>query len=189
MGIKGYNHPGRKHPVVAVNPDGSVHATFEFIKDAASHFNCDRHSITDSCRRGSVCNGYRWFYEEEFRKLYMNCELERIRWTPDPNRNRWNGRLITGHQAGNGSWNDERRKLYSETMRRTNRKRKEAGDYAASSAKLCKPCFCLDDGREFPSVGHAARFYGIPRNSISGAIHRVGKVRGLRIRLKSQYEN
>lgn len=173
---------------MAVNPDGSVHASFEFIKDAARHFNCDRHSITDSCRRGIVSHGYRWFYEEDFRRLYRNCELDRIRWTPDPNRNRWNGRLITGHQAGSGSWNDERRRQYAETMKRTNSKRMEAGGYAASSAKRRKPCFCLDDGREFPSVGHAARFYGIPSNLVSAAIHRVGKVRGLRIRLKSQYE-
>ena len=32
MGIKGYKHPGRKHAVVAVNPDGSVFEVFEFIR-------------------------------------------------------------------------------------------------------------------------------------------------------------
>lgn len=174
---------------MAVNPDGSVHATFEFIKDAAKLLKCDRHSITNSCRKGTVCHGYRWFYEEDFRNLYMNCELERIRWTPDPNRDRWTGKFLSGHRFGGGTWDEERKKRSSETMRRTNRRRKEAGDYAASSAKCRKPCFCLDDGREFPSVGDAARFYGVPSNAVSGAIHRVGKVKGLRIRLKSQYEN
>ena len=39
MGIKGYNHPGKKKVVVAVNPDGSVERVFDYIKPALkAHF-------------------------------------------------------------------------------------------------------------------------------------------------------
>ena len=42
MEIKGYNHPGKKHSVVAVNPDGSVAGIFDFIQDATKKYGIDR---------------------------------------------------------------------------------------------------------------------------------------------------
>jgi hypothetical protein len=38
-------------------------------------------------------------------------------------------------------------------------------------------------------VKDAAEYYGLKRAAVSGAIHRVGTIHGLKIRLKSQYEN
>ena len=102
MGIKGYNHPGKKRRVVAVNPDGSVAGVFEFIKDAVAKYGMDRHSITKSCRQGRICHGLKWFYEEDFRKIYMNCELEKLRFTLDPNRDPVTYQYIKGHKAGSG---------------------------------------------------------------------------------------
>lgn len=191
MGIKGYKHPGRKHKVVAVNPDGSVAGVFEFIKDAVAKYGMDRHSITDSCRRGNICHGLKWFYEEDFRRIYMNCELDKLRFTLDPNRDPVTYQLKKGHRLGNGSgkWSEETRRKKSEVARRNCRRRVENGSYKECSRKLWKPVVCLDDGMQFPSVGHAAEYYGIPRHQISAAIHRVGKVKGLRIRLMSQLEN
>lgn len=102
MGIKGYKHPGKKKVVVAVNPDGSVERVFDYIKDAAAYYGCDRHSISRICRKGITAHGFKWFYEEDFRRIYMNCELEKLQWTPDPNRDRWTYRFVKGHNAGNG---------------------------------------------------------------------------------------
>lgn len=191
MGIKGYKHPGKKKVVVAVNPDGSVERVFDFIKDAAAYYKCDRHSITDSCRRGTVAHGFKWFYEEDFRRIYMNCEYEKLRWTPDPNRDRWTYHFKKGHKAGNGieKWSEQRLQKARDTMRSNCLRRKERGGYEESRKKLWKPCICLNDGREFPSVRHAADYYGLSPHAVSGAIHRVGKVKGLKIRLKSQYNN
>lgn len=190
MGIKGYNHPGKKKVVVAVNPDGSVERVFDYIKDAAAYYGCCRHSITDSCRRGNVAHGFKWFYEEDFRRIYMNCEFEKLQWTPDPNRDRWTYRFKKGHKFGNGYGNlsEEQKRNRGETVRSAMKRRKEHGGYEELAKKLHKPVVCLNDGKEFPSVKHASEYYGIPPNQISGAIHRVGKVRGLKIRLKSQLE-
>lgn len=190
MGIKGYKHPGRKRKVVAVNPDGSVAEVFEFIKDAVAKYGMDRHSITNSCRRGCICHGWKWYYEEDFRKIYMNCEFEKLKFTLDPNRDPVTYHFRKGHKAGNGllKMSAETRRKKAEVARENCRKRKERGGYEESKKKLWKPVVCLTDGKEFPSIAHAAEHYGIPRHHISGAIHRVGTTRGLRIRLKSQLE-
>ena len=191
MGIKGYKHPGKKKVVVAVNPDGSVERVFEYIKDAAAYYKCDRHSITDSCRRGTVAHGFKWFYEEDFRRIYMNCEYEKLRWTPDPNRDRYTYQFLKGHKAGNGfhKRSEEKKQEARTDLQERNRKRWERGGYVEPSKRNCKPVICLTDGKEFPSVTEAARYYGFTQAALSGAIHRVGTIRGLKIRLKSQYEN
>ena len=49
-GIKGYNHSGKKKVVVAVNPDGSVERVFDYVKDAAAYYGCDRHSSSRRCK-------------------------------------------------------------------------------------------------------------------------------------------
>lgn len=191
MGKKGYKHPGKKRMVVAVNPDGSVAEVFEYIKDAVAKYGMDRHSITNSCKRGSICHGWKWFYEEDFRRIYMNCEYEKLRFTLDPNRDPVTYHYIKGHKAGSGytRLTEEQKQKKIDHTRAAMKRRKENGGYEESKKKLWKPVVCLNDGKEFPSITHAAEYYGIPRHQISGAIHRIGKTRGLKIRLKSQLEN
>ena len=190
MGIKGYKHPGKKRKVVAVNPDGTVAEVFEYIKDAVAKYGMDRHSITNSCRRGCICHGWKWFYAEDFSRIYMNCEYEKLRFTLDPNRDPVTYHFRKGHKLGNGFKKrsaDTSAKM-KEVARRNCIRRIESGGYTESVKKLWKAVVCLNDGREFPSIKHASEYYGIPRHHISGAIHRVGSTRGLRIRLKSQLE-
>lgn len=190
MGIKGYKHPGKKKVVVAVNPDGSMERVFDYIKDAAAYYGCDRHSISRSCLRGTVAHGFKWFYEEDFRRIYMNCEFEKLKWTPDPDRDRWKYHLKKGHKAGNGfeKRSEENKHKAREGQRERNRKRHERGGYEETSRRNCKPVICLTDGKEFPSVKQAAEHYGLTQAAVSGAIHRVGSIRGLKLRLKSQYD-
>lgn len=190
MGQKGYNHPGKKRKVVAVNPDGSVAEVFEYIKDAVAKYGMDRHSITNSCKRGTICHGWKWFYEEDFREIYMNCELEKLKFTRDPNRDPITNHFVKGHKAGSGfqKLTEEQKKRKVEGVRAAMKRRKESGGYDESSKKSWKPVVCLTDGKEFPSIKHASEYYGIPTHYISAAIHRVGTVRGLKIRLKSQLE-
>lgn len=102
MSEKGNKYPGKKRPVVAVNPDGSVAGYFECIKDAVDKYGMDRHSITDSCRRGTICRGLRWWYEEEFREIYLRGETDKLKYTLDPNRDRLTYHFKKGHKAGNG---------------------------------------------------------------------------------------
>lgn len=102
MGIKGYKHPGRKHPVVAVNPDGTVAGCFDFIKDAVALYGMDRHSITDSCRKGTICRGLRWYYEEDFKKIFMEQRLDELKFELDPNRDPLTYHFRKGHKCGNG---------------------------------------------------------------------------------------
>lgn len=190
MGIKGYKHPGKKRKVVAVNPDGTVAEVFEYIKDAVAKYGMDRHSITNSCRRGCICHGWKWFYEEDFSRIYMNCEYEKLRFTLDPNRDPVTYHFRKGHKAGSGyaRLTEEQKQKKAAATRAAMKRRKESGGYLESAKKIWKPVICLNDGREFPSIKHASEYYGIPRNEISAAIHRVGAARGLRIRLKSQLE-
>lgn len=189
MGIKGYKHPGKKRMVVAVNPDGSVAEVFEYIKDAVAKYGMDRHSITNSCKRGTICHGWKWFYEEDFRRIYMACEYEKLRFTLDPNRDPVTYHFRKGHKLNaHARRSPETKKRCAEISRRNCLRRKETGGYDESKKKMWKPVICVDDGLEFPSIGHAAEHYGIPRHYISGAVHRVGKTGGKKFRLKSQWE-
>lgn len=173
-----------------MNPDGTVAEVFEYIKDAVAKYGMDRHSITNSCRRGCICHGWKWFYAEDFSRIYMNCEYEKLRFTLDPNRDPVTYHFRKGHKLGNGfkKRSAATSAKMKEVARRNCIRRRESGGYAESSKKLWKAVVCLNDGREFPSIKHASEYYGIPRHHISGAIHRVGTTRGLRIRLKSQLE-
>lgn len=191
MGIKGYKHPGRKRVVVAVNPDGSVAEVFDYIKDAVAKYGMDRHSITKSCKHGSICHGWKWFYEEDFRRIYVNCEYEKLQFTLDPNRDPVTYRFVKGHKAGSGYTKlteEQKRKKIGRTKEAMKR-RKENGGYEESARKMWKPVVCLNDGLEFPSIKHASGHYGIPIAQISSAIHRVGSCKGLKFRLKSMLEN
>ena len=190
MGIRGYKHPGHKHTVVAVNPDGSVFEVFEFIRDAVAKYGMARKSITNSCKRGALCHGKRWFYEEDFRRIYMNCEIEKLKFELDPNRDPVTKYFVKGHKLGNGhdKLTEEQKQRKISRVREACARRASNGEYKESNKKCRKPVVCLNDGKEFPSVSRASEYYGIPRTQVSEAIHRVGTVRGLKIRLKSQLE-
>ena len=188
MGKKGYKHPGKKRRVVSVNPDGSVNEVFEYIKDAVAKYGMDRHSITKSCKHGNVCHGWKWFYEEDFRKIYESCQIEKLQFTLDPNRDPVTYHLKKGHKAGSGYsklTEDQKRKRLG-AVREAMKRRKENGGYEDSAKKIMKAVVCLTDGREFPSVKAASEFYGIRPNLISSCVHRVGSTHGLKFRLKSQ---
>ena len=72
---------GINHPVVAVNPDGTVAGYFESIKEAAEKSGRERHSITNSCQRKSICKGFRWYYEKDFRKIYEGQRLDELKFS------------------------------------------------------------------------------------------------------------
>lgn len=190
MGIKGYKHPGKKRAVVAVNPDGSVAGYFEYIKDAVAKYGMNRHSVTNSCRRGTICRGLKWFYEEDFRRIYESGEFEKLKYTLDPNRDRMTYHFKKGHKANLGIyWTDERRRKRAEDIKVVIKRRIENGAYKEAAKKLHKEVINIDDGTVFPSVKAAAEYYGIPRNTISMCMHNFGKVRGMRLRLKSLWDS
>lgn len=196
MGIKGYNHPGRKHPVVAVNPDGTVAGCFDFIKDAVALYGMDRHSITDSCRKGKICRGLRWYYEEDFRRIYMEQRMDELKFTLDPNRDPITYRFRKGHTFGNG-WDKrseekkaEHRKWTSERSIRLNKTEgsnwgKQRGEFACRH----KEVVCLETGEVFYSIADCARRLGLSSQAVFSAIKRLGKSGGYSFRYYSHHNN
>lgn len=171
MGIKGYKHPGRKRSVVAVNPDGSIAGYFEFIKDAVDKYGMDRHSITDSCKRGTICRGLRWWYEEEFREIYLRGEFEKLRYTLDPNRDRLTYHFKKGHKAGNG-WDrcsEEKKAKRREIARERAFQMIREGHKNFGKPKMDKPVRCITTGKEYDSLKACSADTGIPSNQIGRA--------------------
>lgn len=176
--------------VVSVNPDGTVDAVYNSAAEAAKDLNFDKSTINRYCRTGKIGMGKKWFYEEDFRKAYMNCEFEKLRFTLpddyDPKRRYFH----KGHQHGNG-W-ERKSEAHKEWMRRTGRELvrqiNKRGLNVKSAHKQRKPVVCITDGREFPSIHHAAEYYGLSDSHVRSAIHRVGSTRKLKFRLKSQLE-
>lgn len=171
MGIKGYKHPGRKRSVVAVNPDGSIAGYFEFIKDAVEKYGMDRHSITDSCKRGTICRGLRWWYEEEFREIYLRGEFEKLKYTLDPNRDRLTYHFKKGHKAGNG-WDrcsEEKKAKRREIARERAFQMIREGHKNFGKPKMEKPVRCITTGKEYDSLKACSADTGIPSNQIGRA--------------------
>lgn len=116
MGIK---KVGSNRPVVAVNPNGTVAGFFGSIKLAASISKVDRNSITDSCLRGAICRGLRFYYEKDFRKIYEEQRLDDLKFTRNPNIDINTGRFVKGNKASKGfnNWSKERQKKTKEIIK------------------------------------------------------------------------
>ena len=171
MSEKGNKHPGKKRPVVAVNPDGSVAGYFECIKDAVEKYGMDRHSITDSCRRGTICRGLRWWYEEEFREIYLRGETDKLKYTLDPNRDRLTYHFKKGHKAGNG-WDkcsEAKKKRRREIARERAFQMIREGHKNFGKPKMEKPVRCITTGKEYDSLKACSADTGIPSNQIGRA--------------------
>lgn len=169
----------KKHSIVAVNPDGSVAGFFEYIKDAVDRYGMDRHSITDSCKRGTICRGLKWFYEEDYRQIYMKCEFEKLRYKLDPNRDRKTYHFKKGHKFV-GKLSEKGLQKKRERMINVAAMRKQRGDYELMSEKRKKPLRCVNDGMCFDSRKEASQYYNIPQHQICAAITRNGIVHGLK---------
>ena len=180
MGKKGYKHPGHKHPVVAVKPDGSMGGYFEFIRDACLIYGMDWHSITDSCKRGTICFGFRWMYEEEYRKYWLQGRTHELAYKLDPNRDRRTYHWKKGHHCGSNVWSKETKEKVYKRIAEVSRQR--AADPDSNWGKgwdNLKPVRCVNTGREYKSIKEAAADVGLRPSHISGAISRGGKVHGL----------
>lgn len=183
MGIKGYKHPGKKHAVVAVNPDGTVAGFFEYIKDAVEKYGMDRHSITDSCKRGTICRGLRWWYEEDFRDIYMSQDLDKLKYTLDPNRDRLTYHFKKGHKAGNG-WHkltEEQKLKIKHAVGKTAKRLNEDGtkNFGRFLDKR-KPIKCITTGQKFNSIKECSAYTDIAANQICMAAKRGGTTHGMR---------
>lgn len=181
MGKKGYKHPGRKHAVVAVKPDGSMGGFFEFIRDACLIYGMDRHGISNSCRRGTICHGFRWMYDEEYRKYWLEGRTNELVYTLDPNRDRITYRFKKGHHIGSNLWSDETRlRLNKRAAELSSRRAADPEDKWGKGYVNHKPIRCVNNGREYKSIKEAAEHFGLRPGHISGAISRSGTVHGLK---------
>ena len=186
MGIKGYNHPGHKHPVVAIKPDGSIAGYFDFIKDAVEKYGMDRHSITDSCKRGTICRGLKWMYEEDYRKYYMECRTNELAYTLDPNRDRYTYHFCKGHHAGNGL-----RKRKAEDQQKHKQKFFEMVKRLRQEGKIkprFKPVLCVNTNQRYNSIKECSQALNIPSCYISYSVHNYRPILGMRFRLIEEME-
>lgn len=162
MGIKGYNHPGKKHSVVAVNPDGSVAGIFDFIQDATKKYGIDRHSITNSCKRGSLCRGLRWYYEEDFKELFF-YHREKLKYELDPKRDRFTGHLKPGEKLGKGyyHYSEEGKKRRTESARRTSKAmNNKAGSNWGRNLDRRKRIICIETKEQYLGIKDTAESIG-----------------------------
>ena len=182
-----------KHPVVAVNPNGSVAGSFGSVKDAAQYCKIDRHSITKSCKHGSVCKGLRWYYEEDFRKIFM--DIEKLKFTPNPDRERYSGHFAKGHKINVGwkNWSEKgkesRRKLSREICRRLiNDPNSNFGPNRKSPPGISKKIICLESGEIYYSIAECSRRTGLGTSALYASLRRMTKCGGKKFMLYSVYQ-
>lgn len=192
MGIK---KVGSNRPVVAVNPNGIVAGFFGSIKLAASISKVDRNSITDSCLRGAICRGLRFYYEKDFRKIYEEQRLDDLKFTRNPNIDINTGRFVKGNKASKGfnNWSKERqkkqRKLSREKcLRLINDPDSNFGPNIKSSKPLGKKVICLETKEVFLSAAECARKMNLNVDGLYSSIRRMNKYNGKKYMYLSVYE-
>lgn len=186
---------GSNHPVVAVNPDGTVAGYFDFIRDAAIKSGVSRHSISFSCRRGTACKGFRWYYEEDFRKIYEEQRMDELKFTPDPNHEIGTGHFRKGHKLNNGfhKWSKERqerrRQLSRENcLRLINNPDSNFGPHRKSPPGICKKVIALETGEVYYSVAECARKNGVGLSALFASLRRGTRCGGKKYMFYSVYE-
>lgn len=192
MGIR---KVGSNLPVVAVNPNGTVAGFFGSIKLAASISKVDRNSITDSCLRGAICRGLRFYYEKDFRKIYEEQRLDDLKFTRNPNIDINTGRFVKGNKASKGfnNWSKERqekqRKLSREKcLRLINDPDSNFGPNIKSSKPLGKKVICLETKEVFLSAAECARKMNLNVDGLYSSIRRMNKYNGKKYMYLSVYE-
>lgn len=192
MGIR---KVGSNHPVVAVNPNGTVAGFFGSIKLAAGISKVDRNSITDSCLRGAICRGLRFYYEKDFRKIYEEQRLDDLKFTRNPNIDINTGRFVKGNKASKGfnNWSKERqekqRKLSREKcLRLINDPDSNFGPNIKSSKPLGKKVICLETKEVFLSAAECARKMNLNVDGLYSSIRRMNKYNGKKYMYLSVYE-
>ena len=192
MEVKKRQHSGKKHPVVAVNPNGKVAGIFDSIKDAVAIYGMDRHSITDSCKKGTLCRGLRWYYEEDFRKIYM--DVEKLKFTPYPDREQVSGRLVKGHKVNLGwkNWSEKskesRRRFSRELCKRLiNDPNSNFGPNRKVLSNRCKKVICIDSGEIYNSVAECSRKTGLGVSALHASMRRMYKCGGKKFMFLSEY--
>lgn len=192
MGIK---KVGSNRPVVAVNPNGTVAGFFGSIKLAASISKVDRNSITDSCLRGAICRGLRFYYEKDFRKIYEEQRLDDLKFTRDPNIDMATGRFVKGNKANKGfnGWpierQEEHRRLSRERcFRLINDPESNFGPHIRFSKPLGKKVICLETKEVFLSAAECARKMNLNVEGLYSSIKRMKKYKGKKYMYLSVYE-
>ena len=177
--------------VVSVNPDGTVDSVFNSAEDAGKFYGVAKETVNRYCRTGRIGQGKKWFYEEDFREIYMSCELEKLQFTLPEDYAPKRKHFYKGHPWGNG-WDKKSEKdkeRYREISRMNAMTVNKSGRNRLGAYKKGFPVVCLTDGNEFTSIRQAARHYGIPECSVWCCVHRVGTTHKLKFRLKSQLAN
>lgn len=185
--------PRRKLPasvVVAVNPDGTVDSVFDNARDAAKYYKIHVSSISKSCCHNRVCMGKKWFYEKDFKRIYMNCETEKLKFTLPENYHPGRWFFYKGHNRGNGyeKLSEENKRKIRENAVKLAERLCKTGLNTKGAWKRRKPVVCITDGMEFPSIRHASEHYGISQSCISQCVNSIGSTHNLKFRLKSQLE-
>lgn len=172
ISVKG-KHGFQPHPVVCVNPDGTIHARFESIKAAVEATGVhDRHSIIKACQGKFRCRGYMWYYEEDFVRwadYHYNFSIGRDIY----------GRLLPGNKLKIG-----------QTLSPEGKARRIASARATAARMLADPncrfgkgngtkrVYCKETDKEYASIKACAADLGLNPAWISAAISRHGSVHG-----------
>ena len=173
---------GSHHPVVAINPDGSVAGYFEYVKGAASKCGITRHSITYSCRKGTICKGFRWYYEEDFRKIYEEQRMDELKFCKKE-------RVVKKFQEWSKEKQESRRKISRETsLRLVNDPNSNFGPNRKAPPAISKKVICLDSGEVYQSVAECSRKTGLGLSALYVSLRRFTKCGGKKFMLYSVYK-
>lgn len=182
---------GSNHPVVAVNPNGTIAGCFDYVKDAARYCGVDRHRITDRCKKGTVLNGLRWYYEEDFQKIFMEKGSEGLKFNLPPT-DPITGKILSEVKRKK-SWSAEAKRMRSlmskEICRRMNENpNSNFGRYRKSPSVMSKKVICVNSGEIFPSAAECSRRIGANPSSFNRSLRKSSLYRGKKYLYLSVYE-
>lgn len=167
----------KKRGVVAVDTDGSIKGYFESRAEAERYTHTDHRTMGDALKdKNHTCKGFKWWYEDVYKSLWMIHGQSYFAWTISETHKRLGSGYKKGHKLGSlrYKWSEESKKRHSEKAKETCLNSWANGRFKEYAKRLRKPVKCVTDGMEFESLKSCASFYNIPANFISSAIKRHG---------------
>lgn len=162
---------GKKTPIVAINPSGSLAGYFESLTDAAKRLDVNVSTIANALTKGRLSKGVKWMYEEKFRHLWM-CHPEKLPYQIDPRIDRFTGKMKKGC-----TFRPKGAPVSAKQLAALAENRKK-------SSLQGKPVRNVNDGMIFGSMCQAALHYGVSHVSVWNSVKTGKPIK----KIKSQFE-
>lgn len=170
-----------RRPVVALNTKGEVAGYFQSLKKAAECAGCTYHTLWDAIRNERICRKFRWMYESDYRKVWMEGNTDQLQFNAAERR----GIAV---KAGIHAMDAQKKERWKKAIADYQRSTYASGgnEHLRQMQMNCrKSVTVIETGDVFPSITEFCKVYNVsPANAVSVLKGRRASVAGVHLKYK-----